>query len=318
VGVHVPAQTVRTVGQALAAARVQVGAGRFLAAVSGKALVREVAPGQVFVDGLPATLDSPVHAGDVVAVVPGTDRREPVVTVDEPVPTRGDAALLVGGRPGAARVVKGALSGETISRRVVRGPVPGHLVAPGAIALTFDDGPDPRWTPKVLDLLARRHVRAVFCVVGRHVDAHPELVRAIVARGHLLCNHTYDHDETLSTRPPVWVAAQISRTQAAVYKAVGRQPTFFRAPGGIWTPAVESAARAQGLVPLKWNADPRDWTRPGVRSIQRTLLSEVAAGRILLLHDGGGNRQQTVNALGWVLRELPRRGYSFQLPSPPG
>jgi len=317
VGVSVPAQGVDTVQEALLAAGVQVGSGHWVAAVSGRALSRGLTPGQVFLDGRPARFDSPVRAGDVIAVVPGSDRREPLVTLDEPVPALGDAALFVGGAPGEARVVRGAISGETVSRQLVRRPVRGHLVAPGAVALTFDDGPDPTWTPRVLALLARHRVRATFCVVGRHVDAHPQLARAIVAGGHQLCNHTYDHDEALVSRPPAVVAAQLARTQAAVVKATGRRPAFFRAPGGIWSPALETAARAQGMVPLRWTADPRDWTRPGVHAIVRTLLEELAAGRIVLLHDGGGDRRQTVQALAWALKELPVRGYSFQLPSPP-
>jgi peptidoglycan/xylan/chitin deacetylase (PgdA/CDA1 family) len=285
--------------------------------VSGRALESRRAPGQVFVDGRPATVDTLVHGGDVIAVVPGADRREPLVTVDLPLHGRGEAALYVGGRPPEARVVRGALSGETVSSHLLRRGVRGRLVAPGAVALTFDDGPDPRWTPKVLALLARYHVRATFCVVGRHVDAHPELVRAIVARGHQLCNHTYDHDEGLVSRPPAVMAAQIARTQAAVFRAAGVRPTLFRAPGGFWSKAVVEAARAQGLAPLRWTADPRDWARPGVHAILRTLLSELRAGRIVLLHDGGGNRKQTLQALEWMLRELPRRHYSFQLPTAP-
>jgi peptidoglycan/xylan/chitin deacetylase (PgdA/CDA1 family) len=316
-GVRVPAEGIETVGDALAVARVEVGSGRYVAAVSGRELVSRPTPGQVFVDGRPATLSTQVRGGDVVAVVPGKDRREPLVTVQVPLPSRGEAALYVGGRPAEARVVRGALSGETVSRRLVHGPGRGRLVAPGALALTFDDGPDPRWTPRVLSLLSHYHVRATFCVVGRHVDEHPELVRAIVARGHLLCNHTYDHDEALTRRPPAVVAAQIARTQAAVLRAAGVRPTLFRAPGGFWSPSVVQAARAQGLAPLKWTADPRDWARPGVKTILHTLLSELRAGRIVLLHDGGGDRLQTLKAVSWMLRELPRRGYSFQLPTVP-
>ena len=316
VGVDVPARGIDTVREALSAAHVEVGSGRFLGAVSGRELPRAT-PGQVFVDGRLASLDSRVRAGDVIAVVPGVDQREPIVAVDVAVPSHGDAVLYVGGKPASARVLRGALSGEMLSRRLVRGPIRGHLVTPGAIALTFDDGPDPRWTPRILSMLARWHVHAVFCVVGRHVDEHPDLVRRIVAGGNLLCNHTYDHDEALGSRPLDVRVAQIARTQAAVLRATGQRPVFFRSPGGFWNARIVAAARAQGLVPLKWNADTRDWTRPGTRKILRTLLSELKAGRIVLFHDGGGDRRQSVQAVGWALHELPKRGYRFAVPSPP-
>lgn len=317
-GVRVPVRGVATVGEALVRAHVQVGSGRYVAAVSGRTLPEDRTPVEVYVDGRPARIDSPVHAGDVITVLPGGNRREPLVARDLPVhANKGVAALYVGGRAGATRVVRGALSGETVSRRLVRRPVLGHLVAPGALGLTFDDGPDPRWTPRVLAVLARSRVRATFCVVGRHVDEHPELVRAIVAGGHVLCNHTYDHDELLARRTPQQRVAQIARTQAAVPRATGTAPRFFRAPGGNWTSAVEGAAKAQGLVPLKWTADPRDWTRPGAREIVTSLLPQLAAGRIVLLHDGGGDRSQTVTALTWLLARLPGRGFSFQLPVAP-
>jgi len=155
-----------------------------------------------------------------------------------------------------------------------------------AVALTFDDGPDPRWTPAVLDLLRRYRVRATFCLVGEHVTEHPELVRRIAAQGHALCDHTWSHDEHLPDRPQATVRAEIDRTYSAIVTASGgTRPRYFRAPGGRWSPAVVAAARRFGLRPLGWSVDPADWRRPPAALITRRVLDQAAPGAIVLLHD---------------------------------
>jgi peptidoglycan/xylan/chitin deacetylase (PgdA/CDA1 family) len=203
-----------------------------------------------------------------------------------------------------------------VSRKVLQAPHRGHLVAPRPIALTFDDGPDPVWTPRVLRLLARAHAHATFCVVGGEVARHPELVRASVRGGHTLCTHPWHHDEQLSRRTPAVLRAELARTQAAVRRAAGVTPRLFRAPGGAWSPAVEREARRQGMTPLKWTVDPRDWTRPGARAVARDELVKMRPGSIVLLHDGGGERSQTLRALTFLLVRLTRLGWSFEVPRP--
>jgi peptidoglycan/xylan/chitin deacetylase (PgdA/CDA1 family) len=204
-----------------------------------------------------------------------------------------------------------------VSERLLVAPRPGRLVRPGAVALTFDDGPDPYWTPRILAVLARARVRATFCLIGRQAAAHPELVRAIAAGGHALCDHTWDHDEHLAGKPAAVVARQLARTRAAILAAAGRAPVLFRAPGGGWSAVLEAAARRQGMAALKWDVDPRDWARPGTAAVVRVVMAQVRPGSVVLLHDGGGDRSQTLAALSVLLRELPARGYSFQLPQPP-
>jgi peptidoglycan/xylan/chitin deacetylase (PgdA/CDA1 family) len=305
------------VADVLARARVDVPDGYVLSAVTHRPLVADHRPGQVLLDGLPAPRDAVVPPGAVLTVVPGADVTEPLRVTREAVPPAGGvASLYVGGSPGSARVVRGALSGETLSRRVLAAPRRGHLVAPGAIGLTFDDGPDPAWTPKVLWLLERAHVHATFCLVGRHVAKYPQLARAIVARGHTLCNHTWSHDEQLSQRPPGVLRSELARTQEAVRRATGITPRLFRAPGGAWSGAVLQEAHRQGMSPLMWQVDPRDWARPGVRHIVGVVLASLRPGALVLLHDGGGDRSETVAALRYLLVRLPQLRYSFAVPSP--
>ncbi len=183
--------------------------------------------------------------------------------------------------------------------------------APGdAVALTIDDGPDPRWTPQVLELLRHYEVPATFSVVGINARAHPELVRRIVGEGHSLCNHSMTHPQPFTHRAPAAIRAQITDAQAAIIVAVGEVPRLFRSPGGDWSAAVFSVTDDLELIPIDWDVDPRDWSRPGVPTITQRLLA-ARAGDILLCHDGGGDRAQTVQALQTVLPTLKNRGLKF-------
>jgi peptidoglycan/xylan/chitin deacetylase (PgdA/CDA1 family) len=182
------------------------------------------------------------------------------------------------------------------------------------VALTIDDGPDPEWTPKVLALLQRLDIRATFCVIGREAHAHPDLVAAVAGAGHLVANHTYTH-QFLASATRERIRSEIARASDAVTAATGGQPpTLFRAPGGEWTPAVLAECSAQGMRPLGWSVDPRDWSRPGTTSIVRTLLGRTVPGSIILEHDGGGNRSQTLQALTVALPRLLDAGFRFVQP----
>jgi peptidoglycan/xylan/chitin deacetylase (PgdA/CDA1 family) len=183
------------------------------------------------------------------------------------------------------------------------------------VALTFDDGPDPRYTPEVLALLQRYRVKATFCVVGEQAQAYPELIRAIAAAGHTLCNHSWNHDVTLGSRSKATIRSDLTRTNAAIRAAVpGARIVYYRQPGGAWTSAVVATAWELGMTSLHWDVDPQDWARPGAGSIASTVTADVGAGSIVLMHDAGGNRQQTVTALKTILPNLLRR---FELESLP-
>jgi peptidoglycan/xylan/chitin deacetylase (PgdA/CDA1 family) len=181
------------------------------------------------------------------------------------------------------------------------------------VALTIDDGPHPRWTPPILDLLARHRVRATFFLVGARVGERPDLVRRIVADGHTVGNHSLHHPQPFAALTPAAIAAEIDQTQTAIEDAAGITPTLFRAPGGNWSRTVLRMCRERGLAPIDWTINPSDWRSPGVDHIT-TALRRCRAGQIMLCHDGGGDRSQTLAALEEVLPALIGRGLTFGTP----
>jgi peptidoglycan/xylan/chitin deacetylase (PgdA/CDA1 family) len=178
------------------------------------------------------------------------------------------------------------------------------------IALTVDDGPSPLWTPKVLDLLAEHDVHATFFTIGSQVKEYPKLTRRIVDAGHQICNHTMSHPISMRGMSRKRLEKEIGEAHDRIAEISGVVPTFFRAPGGNWTPQVLDTVGEHGMLPLDWAVDPRDWSRPGVGHIRRTLL-KCKSGNILLVHDGGGDRSQTLKALREVIPALKKRGMTF-------
>jgi peptidoglycan-N-acetylglucosamine deacetylase len=224
------------------------------------------------------------------------------------------SALYVGSRDGVARVVRGGKKHKVVSEHVIRRPRVGHLVRPGAVALTFDDGPDRHWTPAVLDLLHRHRTHATFCMIGRQIPALSRVVRRVVRDGNALCDHTWDHDLDLRGRPHGQQKLDVRQGYRAIRRVADVRPRFFRAPGGEWSRSLKRIARVQGMRPLTWTVDPRDWAHPGVHAIVHAVLAQLRPGGVILLHDGGGNRRQTLAALKILLHRLPRLGYHFVLP----
>jgi len=182
-----------------------------------------------------------------------------------------------------------------------------------AIALTIDDGPSPVYTPQVLRLLARYRITATFSMIGIEAQAYPAVAREVAAAGHLIVNHTWTH-LNLRWLAPALVTEQMSRAADAIHAATGRVPDLFRAPYGAWSPFVLTQCARTGMTPLGWSVDPRDWSRPGVPSIVTNIMRNTHTGSIILEHDGGGNRAQTVAALKIVIPRLLAAGYHFRTP----
>lgn len=184
-----------------------------------------------------------------------------------------------------------------------------------AVNITVDDGPDPVWTPRVLQVLRDNGVKATFCMVGTQAEAHPELVRRVVAAGHRLCDHTVSHDTTMDTKPPAYQSQQILDAERQITKASGGvRPMYYRAPGGAFTPYSRALAASHGMRPLGWNVDSKDFERPGTEAVVSTVKNELANGPTILFHDAGGDRSQTVAALSTLLPWLKQQGYAFGFP----
>ncbi|MCA1219117.1 polysaccharide deacetylase family protein, partial [Streptomyces sp. 8L] len=184
-----------------------------------------------------------------------------------------------------------------------------------AVNITIDDGPDPRWTPKVLAVLKDNGVKATFCMIGPQAAAHPDVVKAVVAAGHRLCDHTVDHDESMDHKGFAYQKHEILDAAHQIETASGGvKPQYYRAPGGAFTPYSRQIAAAAGLRPLGWNVDAKDWERPGVGTILGTVKGELSNGPTILFHDGGGDRGQTVEALRRLLPWLHGHGYTCSFP----
>lgn len=184
------------------------------------------------------------------------------------------------------------------------------------VALTFDDGPDPRWTPQVLAALRRHGAVATFCVITDNVRAHPDLVRDVVDAGMRLCDHTRTHPADLTVLPRPQLETEVVGARADLAAEIDAPVAYFRAPGGHFSTPVLDLAAGHGMQPLGWSIDPRDWEQPGVAAIVATLQRDVRPGSVILLHDGGGHRRQTVDALEVVLPWLAAHGYRCTFPTP--
>ncbi|MXM67638.1 polysaccharide deacetylase family protein [Streptomyces sp. HUCO-GS316] len=183
------------------------------------------------------------------------------------------------------------------------------------VNITIDDGPDPVWTPQVLDVLRENGVKATFCMVGTQAAAHPDLVKAVVAAGHRLCDHSVSHDTTMDTKSKSYQSQQILNAERMITKASGGvRPQYYRAPGGAFTPYSRHLAASRGMRPLGWNVDTKDFELPGTEAIVSTVKNQMSNGPTLLFHDAGGDRSQTVAALREVLPWLKEQGYSFGFP----
>lgn len=176
------------------------------------------------------------------------------------------------------------------------------------IALTFDDGPHPVYTPQVLEVLSRYSVRATFCCVGEDADRYPHVLREIADGGHQIANHSWSHPQ-LTHLGSGQARRQLARTSEVIARTVGTPPTLARAPYGIWNERTLAMCADLGMSPLGWSVDSRDWARPGIGAITATVMRHLRPGAIVLSHDGGGNRSQTAKALAHYLPQLLDRGY---------
>jgi peptidoglycan/xylan/chitin deacetylase (PgdA/CDA1 family) len=241
---------------------------------------------------LPDNADSDQSEGTDSDQSDGTDgdRSDNADSAPADVPTQFDGGSTGVAMPGAVTSVNGSAK---------------------VVALTFSSSPDPAYTADILDILDRHGVPATFCVAGEQARDNPELIRRIAEEGHALCNQGLTQDPQLADRDDAAIQSEIEGGRDAI-QAAGPDVTvpFFRASGGAFSPRVNDIAEAYGHTPLGWSLDPGDWEQLDASP----LVDEVIPGDVIVLHDGGGDRSDTVAALYTLITDLRDEGYEIVVP----
>jgi peptidoglycan-N-acetylglucosamine deacetylase len=213
-------------------------------------------------------------------------------------------------------VIGGVVHGAFHRNSPLFGPALGRIPSDRkVVALTFDDGPNSDATPRILDTLGEKGVRATFFVLGSHAERWPELVRRISHEGHQLGNHGYFHRK-LQFKSPFYVSRDIRLGIRAIKRAGAPAPRYFRAPHGFRSPWTTPIASSYGERTVGWSLGVWDSDKPGVNEIVRRTIEGVTPGSIVLLHDGDGynpdgDRMQTAAALPHIIDRLTDQGYEF-------
>ena len=181
------------------------------------------------------------------------------------------------------------------------------------IALTFDDGPHPIYTPQILELLSKYNAKATFFVIGSRVEKYPSIVKREFEEGHEIANHTYSHEFKKHLITPEFLKSELRKTEKSIYQVTGQRPVFYRPVGGQYTMPIIKAANDEGyrVMMWSWHQDTEDWNKPRTDKIVRSVLTDIAPGNVILFHDAGGDRSKTVKALKIILPALARQGYEF-------
>jgi peptidoglycan/xylan/chitin deacetylase (PgdA/CDA1 family) len=206
-------------------------------------------------------------------------------------------------------------STATSSQAIVHAPMLNYPLFNGnnhipEIALTFDDGPNPYYTPQILAILQQYGVRATFFDIGYLVADYPNVVRQEYNQGNIVANHSWSHP-VLTSLSAQEIQSQLTSTTNSIQATIGVRPTFFRPPYGAVNNTVLAQARILHYTTVMWDGSAEDWSLPGVHDIVIKTLYYARNGAILLLHDGGGNRAQTVAALPIIITNLKSRGFKF-------
>lgn len=318
-----------TVDQIVSDEGIQTTAGNYIS-VGGNVLAEgQGYPYSVTIDDQSMDYDSgsayKVQGGEQLSITDGADRMEdydsevvevaPKLTMDSDVGTINYISQW--GYPTIKEVRTGKESGETadgeiyqqgqdcvISVRDVE-PSDGRKL----VALTFDDGPS-EYTQQYLEILKEKGVKATFFCLGAKVEEYPDEAKAIVDAGCQICSHSYSHPD-LRTSDQQTVLDQLTKSFSAIETATGAKTTTFRPPYGDFTQKTWLLTNGIATVAVRWNIDTEDWRQPGVDAIVSAATSSVKSGSIILMHDGGGDRSQDLEALPKIIDELQDEGYEF-------
>jgi len=319
--VHIPSGS--SVGDVVRFGYLKSGRGDVLSVSGGIAQAGKGGEPTVARNGKLTVPGQPVYDGDIITSTRGGDVRERAVESTSTIPYRtryiGTGPIITvakAGEAGVLRVVKGEYSGSVVESSVVvpakasviirTTPRPGKKV----VALTFDDGPWPVSTQRIVRTLQRYNVRATFFMVGGSATRRPAVARQVAAAGMLIGSHSFSHKE-LNALPRSAVNREVTLGAQRVGQATHQKQLWFRSPYGLTDGDVLKAARANKLRIVGWTIDSRDWTRPGTKAIVRNVVTRARPGSIILMHDGGGNRAQTAAALPFIIKQLEKRGYRF-------
>jgi peptidoglycan/xylan/chitin deacetylase (PgdA/CDA1 family) len=309
--------------------------GDLVAAGDGKVLRKGAgAPGYTLVGDERVAEDARLFRPAAVRSVNGSDIVEPVgrrsQAIPSPVRFEGEGpieSVVDSGTPGLRNVYYGTVSKQVVrvetatapTPRIVRlsGPPPGAKI----VVLTFDDGPWPGSTQRILEILAENDVKATFFMLGIQAKSHPGMAKQVVAAGMELGNHSVNHPN-LTKLSSEGIAKQIRGAQTQIADATGVTPKYFRPPGGNCNAAVKAELARDGLKLVQWDVDTEDWKKPGAGTIADRAVNHARPGAVILMHDGGGTRDQTISALPQIIRRLKAKGYTFvtldYLPKLPG
>ncbi|HZN13500.1 MAG TPA: polysaccharide deacetylase family protein [Acidimicrobiales bacterium] len=322
--VHVDGRLVEVTGHNLNVAtvlrrsRIAAVDGVLLSAVTHRIIDRHFDPAVVLRNGRPAAKTAGVRSGDYLEIRQGRPWVETAVHRTVPVPGGALPDITYGlwnlPKAGVTNQLVGSRSQEVISEQPVSPAVAATPVTDLAVGFSFDDGPNPQWTPAILAILKSAGIKATFCIVGYAAERYPELVKAIRDDGHTLCNHTMHHVQLLGGKSPDTITNELRDDSALIERASGERPRFFRAPGGTWATNLVAEVRRQGMQALGWNVDPADFERPGAAVITNRIMSQLRPGAVILMHDGGGDRSQTLAQLPALIARLRALGYTFRVP----
>ena len=306
------------VSDALGVARLAPRDGALFSVVTHALLDPHHDPATFAVDGRPAVRTTGLRSGDAITLSDGVDAVESVELRQTPESSGGlppvERTLWRPGHAGVDDSVVGTVSGEVVSSTRIASPTPAAPERSNVVALTFDDGPNPQWTPQVLQILLDEGVKATFCTVGYATDRYPDLVKLEHDEGDATCDHSLHHVLTLPSKPPPKIHDEIFGQADKLEVLLHASPQLYRPPGGSLSPEVISVAHERGLRVMTWDVDPHDYQRPSAAVILQRILDHVHPGSIILMHDGGGDRSQTVAMLPTLIDDLRARGFSFSTP----
>ncbi len=298
-----------SLADALATAQVTLRRGRLLD-VDGELLERHAVPPTLRIDGAPAEPDATLSEGDVVVAESARDRREDIVRERTKMTRPNNPQFILGGEDGVLVSEVGKVSGKVVSTKFLRGKGRSH---PKAVALTFDDGPDPAATPQILRILKREKVTATFFVVGIYAERHPDLIRDIIDQGHTVGTHSWHHPitPTFEDLPASELEHQVT-APIKVLEDMGITPYLFRPPGGSYDDQVVEVAGRAGMRTVMWSIGTGDFIEDvSPHHIVNAAINRLRPGGIVLLHDGGGDPRATIAALPELILEIRRHGYDI-------